>query len=79
DGNPTKVHGCNLEGLRRRGFTKSRMDLIRSMYRLIFRENLPLRQAQEKIEVLEATTQEERDDMRLVLEFLVNSKRGLVR
>lgn len=79
DGNPAKVHGCNLEGLRRRGFTKSRMDLIRSMYRFIFREGLTLDAAIAKIEMIKGATQEEQDDIRLVLEFIANSKRGLVR
>ena len=79
DGNPAKVHGCNLEGLRRRGFTKNRMNLIKTMYRLIFRDNLTLENATKQIEVIETSTSEEKNDISLVLDFLKHSNRGLVR
>lgn len=79
DGNPPKVHGCNLEGLRRRGFTKSRMALIRTMYRHIFRENMTLANAIEKIQEITPQDQNEMQDMRLILDFLMHSKRGIIR
>lgn len=79
DGNPAKVHGCNLEGLRRRGFSKERIDRIKSMYHVIFRENLTLETAKNKINAMIAQSEEERNDIQLLLDFLCSSKRGLVR
>jgi UDP-N-acetylglucosamine acyltransferase len=45
DGNPLKVRGVNLEGLKRRGFTTDQMAAIKGAYRTIFRKDLPLVEA----------------------------------
>lgn len=79
DGNPVSVHGYNLEGLRRRGFTKERIAQVKVMYRLIYRDNLTLEQAKQQLKQLNTQTLEEKHDVELMLEFLQHSTRGIVR
>lgn len=79
DGNPAKVHGINTEGVRRRGFTRERIAFIKTLYRLVYRENLTLSAAQEKIRELKPETSESNLDTELMLDFLQQSQRGIVR
>ena len=39
-GNPLGVHGFNVEGLRRRGFSRERIAQVRQMHRLLYRDGL---------------------------------------
>ena len=43
-GNPAKVHGINIKGLKRRGFGEDRILDIKRAYRVIFREGLEVKQ-----------------------------------
>lgn len=81
DGNPASIHGCNIEGLRRRGFSRERIAQIKMIYRLIYRDNLTLEDAKGKIKELIhlAQSDQEKQDIELVLTFLQHSTRGLVR
>lgn len=79
DGNPAKVHGTNIEGMRRRGFSRERIANIKTLYRLIYRENLTLNSAQEKIRELPFDDSDSRLDAEMMLDFLQNSQRGIVR
>ena len=78
-GHPLSAHGLNLEGLRRRGFTKERIAQLKQIHRLLYRDGLTLQQAQQRIAALEAVTPEEGADRDLVLSFLAASTRGIVR
>jgi len=51
-GNPLRVHGVNLEGLRRRGFSAERLLQAKHMHRLLYRSQLSLEQAREAIAAL---------------------------
>jgi hypothetical protein len=44
-GNPLAVHGFNAEGLRRRGFSRERIALVKQMHRLLYRDGLTLDEA----------------------------------
>lgn len=79
DGNPAHVHGYNIEGMRRRGFTRERLVYIKSMYRLLYRESLTLSAAQSEIAALEPQSSEEKQDNAMMLEFLQHATRGIVR
>ena len=79
DGNPAHVHGFNIEGLRRRGFTRERITRIKAMYRLLYRDNLTLATVRAEIEALPFATPEEEFDSRLMQAFLQQSTRGIVR
>jgi hypothetical protein len=46
------VHGFNAEGLRRRGFSRERIALVKQMHRLLYRDGLTLEQARTAIAAL---------------------------
>jgi UDP-N-acetylglucosamine acyltransferase len=78
-GNPLAVHGFNVEGLRRRGFSKERIALVKRMHRLLYRDGLTLEQAREAIAALRGTVECGDADVALLLDFLAASTRGIAR
>jgi UDP-N-acetylglucosamine acyltransferase len=74
-GDRAKLHGLNVEGLRRRGFDKTKIDLIRKAYRLIFQSKLKTRDALAKVrtEIPNSTEVEQ------LVTFIANSQRGTCR
>lgn len=68
--------GLNLTGLKRRGFTREAMANIKNMYKLVFRSNMKLEEAIDKI-ADEFDTHA--DEVLTYLEFLKKSQRGLAR
>jgi UDP-N-acetylglucosamine acyltransferase len=78
-GNPLSVHGCNVEGLKRRGFSTERIARIRQMHRLLYREGLTLAKAREAIAALGAPDQAGQQDIDLMVSFLAAASRGIVR
>jgi UDP-N-acetylglucosamine acyltransferase len=78
-GNPLAVHGCNVEGLRRRGFSRERIALVRQMHRLLYRDGLTLSQAREAMVALHGTVEGADADVAAMLSFLDVSRRGIVR
>ncbi|MDB4470678.1 acyl-ACP--UDP-N-acetylglucosamine O-acyltransferase [Deltaproteobacteria bacterium] len=68
--------GVNLTGLKRRGYSAEALANIKQMYKLVFRSNLKLEEAIEKIE---ADYNAEADEVATYLDFLKQSKRGLAR
>ena len=49
NGNPAAAHGINVEGLKRRGFEREHIRLIREAYKLIYKSGLTLEQAQDEL------------------------------
>jgi UDP-N-acetylglucosamine acyltransferase len=81
-GNPLAVHGFNVEGLRRRGFSRERIAQVKLVHRLLYREGLSLEQARQRLEHLAAQHSPDaaaRADVQLVLDFLADSNRGIAR
>ncbi len=78
-GHPLAVHGFNAEGLRRRGFSKERIALVKQMHRLLYRDGLTLEAAKTAIAALRGTVDGGDADIALVLDFLAASTRGIVR
>ncbi|GAB6012583.1 acyl-ACP--UDP-N-acetylglucosamine O-acyltransferase [Viscerimonas tarda] len=72
---PVSYSGINLVGLRRRGFTNEKINEIQEMYRLIYQAGLNFSDAVAKIEKDFAKTPE----VELVVNFIKNSPRGIVR
>ncbi|WP_028999168.1 acyl-ACP--UDP-N-acetylglucosamine O-acyltransferase [Azohydromonas australica] len=80
DGNPAQARGFNVEGLRRRGFSRVRIAQVKQMHKLLYREGLTLENARAQIEALRGGTDADGDaDLALMLEFLERAKRGIVR
>ena len=78
-GNPLAVHGTNAEGLRRRGFSRERLALIKQVHRLMYRDGLSLDAAKAAIEELRGTVEGGDADVQMLLDFLAVSTRGIVR
>lgn len=74
-GDRASLHGLNLVGLRRRGFSAATLAALRSAYRTIFQSGMRLQEA------LEAVRAESADDPRVahLLEFIERSQRGICR
>jgi UDP-N-acetylglucosamine acyltransferase len=78
-GNPLAVHGFNVVGLRRRGFSAERIAQVKQMHRLLYRDGLTLQQAREAIAALAGTVEGGDADLRSMLDFLAAAKRGIAR
>ncbi len=79
-GNPLGVHGFNVEGLRRRGFSRERIAQIKHMHRLLYRDGLAFEVARQAIAALYGAVAEGGDgDVQLMLDFLATSTRGIAR
>jgi UDP-N-acetylglucosamine acyltransferase len=78
-GNPLAVHGFNVEGLRRRGFSRERIAQVKQMHRLLYRDGLTREQAKAAIEALKGRVADGDADVRLLLDFLAASARGIAR
>jgi UDP-N-acetylglucosamine acyltransferase len=78
-GHPLAEHGFNIEGLRRRGFSRERIALVKQMHRLLYRSGLTLEQARGAIAALDGTVAGGDGDVRLLLDFLAAAQRGIVR
>ena len=78
-GNPAAAHGVNIEGLKRRGFTREQIGAIRTAYKLIYKSGLTLEQAKAALAEQAAGTPETAAVLRLIGDFLENTTRGIVR
>jgi UDP-N-acetylglucosamine acyltransferase len=78
-GNPVAAQGTNQEGLRRRGYTPQRLDAVKQMHKLLYRQGLTLTEACTQIEALRASHPEAAGDVELMLGFLATAQRGIVR
>ncbi|MDE2369569.1 MAG: acyl-ACP--UDP-N-acetylglucosamine O-acyltransferase [Burkholderiales bacterium] len=79
-GNPLAVHGINAEGLRRRGWSRERIALVKQMHKLLYRDGLTLDAARTAIAALRGSVVEGGDaDVDALLAFLAGSTRGIVR
>lgn len=71
---PTKYCGLNLVGLRRRGFSNELIDHIHNAYRLLYSKGILSEGIQEVKNNLQMTK-----DISYILDFVENSKRGIIR
>ncbi len=79
DGNPLAVHGFNVVGLRRRGFTAERIAVVKQMHKLLYRQSKTLAQATQEIAALATSSPESREDVELMTAFLAQATRGIAR
>jgi UDP-N-acetylglucosamine acyltransferase len=78
-GNPAEAHGVNIEGLKRRGFTREQINGIRTAYKHIYRAGLTLDEAKARLAEEEAAAGEGAEHIRAMREFLDTTSRGIVR
>ena len=70
-----RPRGINSEGLKRRGFDADRIAAIKRAYRALYMSGRPLAEARTQL----AESAGESGDVRLMLEFIERSARGLLR
>jgi UDP-N-acetylglucosamine acyltransferase len=74
-GYPLRIAGINIVGLRRRGFAKETIRLIKDAYKLLFFSDLNTTQAVDRIKnEFEMTT-----EIKNILDFIEKSERGLIK
>lgn len=74
-GNDAKPFGINAEGLKRRGFSEDQISEIRRAYKTLYRSGLGLEEARVAI----AAQAESVPELRVLVDFLDRSRRGIVR
>mgnify|MGYP006278097943 CR=1 FL=1 len=72
-GNPCSAYGINSTGLRRRGFDEERIRALQGAYRTLFRSDLNLGDAVERL----ASEGPDTEDVRAMIEFVRSSERGV--
>ena len=72
---PLSSAGINAVGLRRRNFTNDQLNTIQDIYRTIYLSGLNNSDAIKKVE----TEVPESEEKRTILDFIINSKRGIIR
>ena len=72
---PVLFYGLNAIGLRRQGFTRDRIQVIKHIFKLLFYSDLNTSQAVERIQA-QIPAGEDRDE---VIRFIQASKRGIIK
>lgn len=81
EGQPAAARSMNFEGLRRRGFSADRISAVKTMHKVLYRDNLKLDEALERILALPGKHPESAPDVAMMADFLrgVGTQRGIVR
>ncbi len=74
-GNTARPYGINAEGLKRRGFTADAITRIRRAYKTLYKSKLMLEEARQEI----AAQVHECPELQVLLDFLAQSTRGIIR
>ena len=74
-GNPAKTHGMNYEGMKRRGYSKEAINMLRRAYRLVYRQSTRLQDALIELQ----TWEDESGEIKRFSDSILNSSRGIVR
>lgn len=68
-------HGMNTEGLRRKGYSAEAISALKKAYKIIYRQGLTLAAAQQELNELA----KEEPSVQLIVDFLQDSSRGIIR
>lgn len=74
-GNSARPYGVNVEGLKRRGFEPATITRIKRAYKTLYKAGLTLDQAKREL----ARQIRECPEVQVILDFLTNSARGIIR
>ncbi|MCS7245370.1 MAG: acyl-ACP--UDP-N-acetylglucosamine O-acyltransferase [candidate division WOR-3 bacterium] len=74
EGNPAYLIGINIVGLKRRGFTEERINLISEAFKIIKNPNLNLSDALKELEKLPRN-----EDIEFLINFIKTSQRGIIK
>jgi UDP-N-acetylglucosamine acyltransferase len=74
-GDRARLRGLNLEGLKRQGFGKDKIEALKRAYRIIFRSSLKTKEALERVRQEVARLPE----IDMLVNFIAHSERGVCR
>ncbi len=75
NGNSAKPHGMNTEGLKRRGYDKQDIRVLRKAYKTLYRQGLTVEEALVELDTMLSESQ----SVQLLIESLKSSTRGIIR
>ncbi len=75
NGNPAHPHGLNLEGLKRHAYSSELIRELRDAYKTVYRMGLTAEEARSRL----TAVAEKYEEVRLFVEFIENSGRGILR
>jgi len=75
EGDPLKIYTPNVIGLERNGFGQGKRDLIKKAFKIIYRSDMNISQAVEKIK----QELEQSDEIKEILRFIESSERGITK
>ncbi len=78
-GNPAEAQSAHLEGPRRRGYSPERLAQLKQMHRILYRKGLTLEAARAELVDLRGTVVDGDADVDMMLSFLDQAQRGIVR
>jgi UDP-N-acetylglucosamine acyltransferase len=78
-GNPAEAKGPHQEGPRRAGYSAPRVDMLKQMYRTLYRAGSSFDAAKKEIEALRGQVPDADADIENMLNFLNHASRGIVR
>jgi UDP-N-acetylglucosamine acyltransferase len=79
-GNPAEAHGINIEGLKRRGFSREQISALRQAYKILYRSELTLAEAKVSLDQYIADANAEQAvHLKAMRDFLDTSSRGILR
>lgn len=78
-GNPAEAKGPHQEGPRRAGYSAPRVDMLKQMYRTLYRAGSSFEAAKKEIEGLRGQIPDADTDIENMLNFLNHASRGIVR
>ncbi len=80
-GQPAAARSMNFEGLRRRGYSPERLATVKAMHKALYRDDLTLQAACERIAELGQNCPQGAPDVQMMLLFLeqTSAQRGIVR
>ena len=80
DGHPAMVHGINVIGLKRNGFSPDRRVLLKRAYMQLYRSGASIKSSLIELENMleDAESSEQAADLKMLIEFIRNSKRGII-
>jgi UDP-N-acetylglucosamine acyltransferase len=78
-GNPAEAKGPHQEGPRRAGYSDVRLDMIKKMYKTLYRAGSSFETAKQEIAAMRGQSTEADADLNNMLGFLEKASRGIVR
>jgi len=74
DGHPARPYGLNIVGLKRRNFSKEKIELLNEAYKIIFKSGLNTTDALKKLEEINNC-----EEIKDIIKFIKSSERGIAK